>query len=87
MIAMDKGSSYLGEFGIGTNYGIKKHINNILFDEKLGGTIHLALGMAYKEGGGKNESALHWDLIKDLRSGGKIMVDGKVIQKNGKFTL
>jgi aminopeptidase len=87
MISMDRGASYLGEFGIGTNYGIKRHINNILFDEKIGGTIHLALGMAYKEGGGRNKSALHWDLIKDLRKGGEVWIGNKLIQKNGKFTL
>lgn len=85
MIATDKGSCKLGEFGIGLNFGIKKHIKNILFDEKIGGTIHLALGMAYKKGGGRNESAVHWDMIKDLRHGGDIYVDDKLIQKNGKF--
>lgn len=87
MINLDKGSCYIGEFGIGMNYNIKKFIKQILFDEKIGGTIHLALGMAYEEGGGKNESALHWDMIKDLRSGGAIYIDGKLIQKNGKFTF
>ncbi len=85
MIDTDKGSRFLGEFGIGTNYGIKRFVKQILFDEKIGGTVHFALGMAYKEGGGKNESALHWDMIKDLRKGGKIIIDGKVIQENGKF--
>ena len=63
----DKGSRYLGEFGIGTNTGIKKYIKNILFDEKIAGTVHLAVGMAYEECGGKNKSAIHWDMIKDLR--------------------
>lgn len=87
MIKIDKGASYLGEFGIGTNYRIKKFIKQILFDEKIGGTIHLALGMAYPEGGGRNKSALHWDMIKDLRHGGEIWIDGKVIQKNGRFTF
>lgn len=87
MIKIDKGASYLGEFGIGLNFSIKKFIKNILFDEKIGGTIHLALGMAYKEGGGKNESVLHWDMIKDLRKGGAIYIDGKCIQKNGKFLM
>lgn len=87
MIDTDKGSRYLGEFGIGMNFNIKKFIKQILFDEKIGGTIHLALGMAYKEGGGKNESALHWDMIKDLRKGGAFYIDGKCIQKNGKFTF
>jgi aminopeptidase len=85
MINTDKGSSYIGEFGIGVNYGIKRFIKNILFDEKIGGSIHLALGMAYKEGGGVNESALHWDMIKDLRQGGEIYIDEKLIQKNGIF--
>ena len=87
MINTDKGSRYLGEFGIGVNYDIKNFIKHILFDEKIGGTIHLALGMAYPEGGGKNKSAIHWDMIKDLRRGGKLFIDGKLIQKNGKFTF
>lgn len=85
MIDMDKGGRYLGELGIGTNFGIQKFIKNILFDEKIGGTIHLALGQSYEETGGKNQSALHWDMIKDLRKGGALYVDGKVFQKNGKF--
>lgn len=87
MIATDKGSCKLGEFGIGTNFGIKRFVKQILFDEKIGGTIHLALGMAYPEGGGQNKSALHWDMIKDLRKGGAVYIDGKCIQKNGKFTF
>jgi aminopeptidase len=86
-IETDKGSNTLGEFGVGVNFGIKKFIKQILFDEKIGGTIHLALGMAYKEGGGKNDSAIHWDMIKDLKDGGEIWVDDKLIQKNGKFTF
>jgi len=87
MIAMDAGSMKLGECGIGVNYNIKHFIKQILFDEKIGGTIHLALGMAYPEGGGRNKSALHWDMIKDLRRGGAIYIDGKLIQKDGKFTF
>ena len=87
MINIDKGAKYLGEFGVGMNYNITKFVKQILFDEKIGGTIHLALGMAYKEGGGKNESAIHWDMIKDLRQGGSIYIDGKCIQRNGKFTF
>ena len=86
MLKMDPGAKYLGEFGIGFNYKIKKPVKNILFDEKQGATIHLALGRAYKEGGGTNESALHWDMIKDLKKGGKIIIDGKIIQENGTFT-
>ncbi|MDD5178116.1 MAG: aminopeptidase, partial [Candidatus Nanoarchaeia archaeon] len=85
LIKMDHGASRLGELGIGTNYNIDKFIKNILFDEKIGGTIHLALGNSFKEAGGKNKSALHWDMIKDLRKGGEILVDDKVIQRNGKF--
>lgn len=87
MIATDKGSCKLGELGIGVNYNIKQFIKQILFDEKIGGTVHLALGMAFPEGGGKNKSAIHWDMVKDLRRGGAIYIDGKLIQKNGKFTF
>jgi aminopeptidase len=87
MLNIDRGAKFLGEFGIGTNYKIDRFIKQILFDEKIGGTAHLALGMAYKEGGGKNDSVLHWDMIKDLRRGGEILVDGRIIQRNGKFTL
>ncbi|MBI5389849.1 aminopeptidase [Candidatus Woesearchaeota archaeon] len=87
MLETDKGAKFLGEFGIGFNFGIQRFIKQILFDEKIGGTIHLALGMAYKEGGGKNESAVHWDMIKDLRDGGEFWVDKTCIQKNGKFLV
>ncbi|MBU0677245.1 MAG: aminopeptidase [Verrucomicrobia bacterium] len=85
MLEMDPGAKRLGELGIGTNYGIQKFIKNILFDEKIGGTIHLALGQSYEETGGVNKSALHWDMIKDLRKGGALYVNGKVFQKDGKF--
>jgi len=85
MLNTDKGAKYLGEFGIGTNTGITKYIKNILFDEKIAGTIHLALGMAYEECGGKNKSAIHWDMIKDLRKGGYIYVNDRLVQKNGKW--
>ncbi len=83
----DKGARYLGEFGIGVNYGIKNFSKSILFDEKIGGTVHLAVGRSYERAGGKNSSAIHWDMIKDLRNGGAIYLDGKVIQKNGKFVF
>jgi len=69
------------------NYNINRFTKEILLDEKIGGTIHLALGMAYKEGGGRNESAIHWDMILDLRKGGAIYIDGKCIQRNGKFLI
>ncbi|MCR4334907.1 MAG: aminopeptidase [archaeon] len=85
LIAMDKGSDKLGELGIGTNFGIQKFVKNILFDEKIGGTCHLALGDSFKDAKGTNKSALHWDMIKDLRKGGFIKADNKIIQKNGKF--
>lgn len=87
ILKTDKGSRYLGEFGIGCNYNIKRFVKNILFDEKQGKTIHLALGNAYEECRGKNKSAIHWDMIKDMRKGGKIIVDGKLIQRNGKFLI
>ncbi len=85
MLDMDPGARRLGELGIGTNYDIQRFIKNILFDEKIGGSIHLALGESYEETGGKNKSGLHWDMIKDLRQGGAIYVDGKLFQKDGKF--
>ena len=87
MLDTDKGARFIGEFGIGTNYGIKMFTKDILFDEKIGGTIHLALGQSYKESGGKNDSAIHWDMIKDLRDKGAIYLDGKRIQENGKFLI
>ena len=81
----DAGARRLGELGIGTNFGIQRPVGAILFDEKIGGTVHLALGRSYPETGGKNESALHWDLICDLRKGGRLTADGEVIQENGEF--
>lgn len=86
-LEMDAGAKYLGEFGIGFNKNIQRFVKNILFDEKIAGTIHLALGRAYKEGGGTNMSALHWDMIKDLRQEGKVIIDGRVIQDKGKFLI
>lgn len=87
MLDTDKGGRYLGELGIGVNYGIKKFTSNILFDEKIGGTVHLAVGRSYEDAGGKNVSAIHWDMIKDLRKGGALYLDGKMIQKNGRFLI
>jgi len=86
-LATDEGARRLGEVGIGTNYGIQRPIGAILFDEKIGGTVHLALGRSYQETGGKNVSALHWDLICDLRNGGRLTADGVVVQQHGKFAL
>ena len=87
MLDTDKGGRYLGELGVGVNYGIQKFTKDILFDEKIGGTVHLAVGRSYESAGGKNVSAIHWDMIKDLRKGGAIYLDGKAIQKNGKFLI
>lgn len=86
MMDQDQGGRVLGELAIGTNYAVTKFTRNTLFDEKIGGTVHMALGAAYPETGGKNKSALHWDLVCDLRRGGRIEVDGKVISVNGRFT-
>jgi aminopeptidase len=85
MLDADKGARYLGELGIGTNYGIRRPTKNILFDEKLGGTVHLAIGRSYEKTGGRNDSSVHWDLICDLRDGGKIYADGELIAKDGAF--
>src|SRR3989338_1070942 len=82
MLATDENSSFVGEFGIGFNQKITKFNKNLLFDEKINGTIHLALGMAYKENGGGNDSAIHWDIVKDMKKA-KIIVDNKIIQENG----
>jgi aminopeptidase len=84
-LATDDGARRLGEIGIGTNFGITRAIGAILFDEKIGGTVHLALGRSYPETGGVNASAVHWDLICDLRSGGRLIADGEVLQENGTF--
>lgn len=84
-LATDDGARRLGELGIGTNFGIDRAIGVILFDEKIGGTVHCALGRSYPETGGRNESALHWDLICDLRRGGRITADGELLQQDGRF--
>ncbi len=83
----DEGARYLGEVAIGTNYGIDKFTKNILFDEKIGGTVHLALGAALPETGGKNDSAIHWDMICDMHEEGKIFADGELIYENGEFLI
>jgi len=85
MLATDAGARRLGEIGIGTNRGIDRAIGAILFDEKIGGTVHLALGRSYPETGGVNASAVHWDLICDLREGGRLTADGEVVQEGGAF--
>ncbi len=88
MLETDPGAKYLGEFAIGANFNIKQAMLNTLFDEKIGGTIHMALGRAYKSarGGGENESAIHWDIVKDMRIPGSILtIDEKVILKEGRL--
>ncbi|QPC80748.1 aminopeptidase [Phototrophicus methaneseepsis] len=83
----DAGSRYLGEFAVGTNFGIDKFTGSILFDEKIGGTIHMAVGKGYPETGSKNNSAVHWDMICDMRQDSEIHVDGELFYKNGAFTV
>lgn len=87
MLEMDAGSRFLGECAIGTNYAIRNYTRNTLFDEKIGGTVHFALGAGYPETGNTNQSGLHWDMVVDLRQGGRIEVDGKVIDENGRITV
>ncbi|HZX35817.1 MAG TPA: aminopeptidase [Thermodesulfobacteriota bacterium] len=87
MLDTDKGARFLGELGVGVNYGIQVFSKDILFDEKIGGTVHLAVGRSYEEAGGKNKSAIHWDMIKDLRTRGALYIDGLPIQRNGRFLI
>src|SRR5215208_6338855 len=84
-LATDDGASRLGEIGIGTNEGIAQPVGAILFDEKIGGTVHLAVGSSYPETGGTNESVVHWDMICDLRRGGRLTADGEVLLEDGRF--
>jgi aminopeptidase len=87
MLDTDPGARYLGEFAIGTNKRINRFIKNMLFDEKIGGTIHMALGFGFAEVGGKNESALHWDMLCDMHDGGQIFVDGELFYESGEFKI
>ena len=87
LLNLDAGARYIGEFGVGWNYGIDRFIYETLFDEKIGGTIHLALGQAYLGNKGTNKSALHWDIVKDLRTEGEIYLDGDKVMENGKFLV
>ena len=83
----DDGSRYVGEFAIGTNKGITRFTRQILFDEKINGSFHMALGAGYPETGSKNQSAIHWDMICDMRDGGEIWVDRELLYKNGEFAI
>lgn len=85
MLDQDAGARVLGELAIGTNYDIREYTRNTLFDEKIGGTFHAAVGASYPETGAKNKSGLHWDMVCDLRKGGVIEADGKAILRNGRF--
>jgi len=87
MLDTDGGARHVGEFAFGTNPGIQRFTKNILLDEKIGGTIHLALGEGYPESGSKNKSAIHWDMVCDLRDGGEVYVDGTLFLKNGKIVI
>jgi aminopeptidase len=86
MLNIDENSSYVGEFGIGCNPKVNKFTKDLLFDEKIHGTIHLALGMAYKQNKGGNDSKIHWDIVKDMKKG-RIILDGKVVQERGKWRI
>jgi aminopeptidase len=85
MLAMDDGAGVLGEFAIGANYAVDRYTKQILLDEKMGGTCHMALGAGYPNTGSLNKSALHWDMVCDLRSGGEIHADGRPIYRDGRF--
>jgi aminopeptidase len=87
MLDTDDGARRLGEFAIGTNYEIARFTRNTLFDEKIGGTCHLAVGTAFLETGGSNRSGIHWDMVLDMKKGGEIEADGKLIYKDGKFLI
>lgn len=87
MLDVDDGARILGEFAFGANKGIQRFTREILFDEKIGGTIHMALGASYPDTGGRNQSALHWDMVCDLRRGSEVRVDGELFAKDGQFTI
>lgn len=87
MLETDGGARYIGEFAIGTNYNIDRFIGHILFDEKIGGSFHMALGAGYPETLSRNKSDIHWDMICDLRTDSEIVVDGEIIYRNGKFII
>jgi aminopeptidase len=83
----DEGARRLGELGIGCNPGIQRYMKNVAFDEKIDGTVHLAVGNSYTFTGGTNTSAIHWDLVKDLRSGGRLYADGRLVQEDGRWLI
>lgn len=87
MLDIDEGARRLGEFAIGTNYGVQRFTGNVLFDEKIGGTCHLAVGRGFANLGSKNESAIHWDMVCDLKQASTISADGQVFYRDGQLTL
>ncbi|MFM8323203.1 MAG: aminopeptidase [Chloroflexota bacterium] len=87
MLDSDPGARFLGEFAIGTNFGIRRFTKSILFDEKIGGSFHMAVGAGYPETGSCNKSAIHWDFICDMRDDSEILVDGELFYKNGQFVV
>jgi aminopeptidase len=87
MLETDEGARFVGELGIGTNYGVSRFTKNILYDEKIGGTFHLALGNGFGEAGGQNESSIHWDLITDATQETEMYADGQLFYKDGKFVV
>ena len=87
ILRTDPGSSRLGEFAFGLNPRINRFCGDILYDEKIGGTVHVALGRAYGDCGGDNQSSIHWDLVKDLRAGGAVYVDGEPVLQEGKLLI
>jgi len=87
LLETDEGASYVGEIAVGTNYNIQRFTRHMLFDEKIGGTVHLALGLSLPESLGKNKSAIHWDMLCDMKKGGEIYADDELIYKDGKFLI
>jgi len=87
LLETDAGARYVGEIAVGTNHNIQRLTKNMLFDEKIGGTIHLAIGRSIPQSLGKNLSAIHWDMLCDMKDGGEIFADGELIYKGGKFLL
>lgn len=85
LLDQDAGARILGEVALGCNYAITRHTRNTLFDEKIGGTFHVALGASYPESGGRNQSGLHWDMVGELRQGGRVEADGRLLSDNGRF--
>ena len=83
----DEGARRIGELGIGCNPGITRYMGNVYFDEKIDGSVHVALGFGFADLGGTNESAVHWDLVKDLRNGGRIELDGRIVQESGRWVV